>query len=38
MVRQVTELEVNMNSVERVVEYENHEEEAPPGERGGVRG
>ena len=31
MVRQVTELEVNMNSVERVVEYDKHDEEAPPG-------
>ena len=34
MVRQVTELEVNMNSVERVVEYEKHEEEAPSSEGG----
>jgi len=29
MVRQMTELEVNMNSVERMVEYNRYEEEAP---------
>lgn len=29
LVRQATELEVNMNSVERVVEYERYAEEAP---------
>ena len=29
MVRQVTELEINMNSVERVIEYHKLEEEAP---------
>lgn len=28
MVRQVTELEVNMNAVERMVEWEHHREEA----------
>ena len=32
MVRTVTDLEVNMNSVERVVEYEKHDEEAPKSE------
>jgi hypothetical protein len=31
MVRQVTELELNMNSVERVIEYEKLPEEAPAG-------
>lgn len=30
MVRQTTELEVNMNAVERMVEYKKYEEEAPP--------
>ncbi|GFR41153.1 hypothetical protein Agub_g1817 [Astrephomene gubernaculifera] len=29
MVRQTTELEVNMNSVERMIEYDRYEEEAP---------
>ncbi|KAG2450119.1 hypothetical protein HYH02_000222 [Chlamydomonas schloesseri] len=29
MVRQTTELEVNMNSVERMIEYHRYEEEAP---------
>ena len=33
MVRTVTDLEVNMNSVERVIEYEKHDEEAPKSER-----
>ena len=36
MVRQTTELEVNMNSVERIVEYDAHAPEAPavlPGKR-----